>query len=288
MIEISAPGKLVLAGEYAVLEGHAGLAMAVGRRVFLKPSSKIHRSELWSAIKTPDADAHFAIDSSALKEGAYKLGLGSSAASAVCMAALIDSEDAYRLALQGHKRFSAGLGSGIDVAASFYGGLIRFQQGEATPLIPSKEAAEYLMTVFVGNSQNTRSFLKQVLDFKAAKSNEYAAIIDELGALTNELQSFYTGTCGFDSLASIVSKNLELLSRLGSEAGIPIISQEQRNLQGLANEHGGFSKPSGAGGGDISLCFIPPERQNHFKNALSAPMRALDLDYFAPGLLIGP
>lgn len=281
---ISAPGKLVLAGEYAVLEGYPGLAMAVHRRVILTPSQHISRSRLWDAIAQNQDVPRFKIDSRALYEGQHKLGLGSSAAAAVCMAAFLRVPDIYRRALEGHQRFSGGLGSGIDIAASYYGGLIRFQKAQATPIKPNFNSKS-LLCVFTKKSQNTRVFLSRFLDYKSREPQDCVQLMADLGALSPTWESVYTNACDWRDLGKLVAVNLELLQKLSEKAKITLITPEQEKIAQIVTKYGGFSKPSGAGGGDIMLCFVPPDHRNVLTTTLrESGFLPLDLDYFAPGL----
>lgn len=281
---ISAPGKLVLAGEYAVLEGHPGLVMAVNRRVILTPSEHLSHSRLWDAIAQNQVEPRFKIDSTALYEGQRKLGLGSSAAAAVCMTAFLGVPDVYKHALEGHRRFSGGLGSGIDIAASYYGGLLRFQAGEAVSLKPVFDTRS-LLCVFTKKSQNTRVFLASVLDYKSREPEDYAKLMKDLGDLSFAWESVYTSSCNWQDLGKLVETNLALLAQLSQKAKIELLTSEQDKITQVSQQYGGFSKPSGAGGGDITLCFVPPENREALVSALSLlGLLPLNLDYFAPGL----
>lgn len=285
---ISAPGKLVLAGEYAVLEGYPGLVMAVNRRVVLTPSEHLSHSRLWEAVSQSQCEPRFKITSRALYEGIHKLGLGSSAAAAVCMAAYVQSSNTYQLALEGHKRFSGGLGSGIDIAASYYGGLIRFQNKQVTQLQPAFDARS-LLCIFTKKSQSTRAFLARVLDYKSREPENYASLMAELGALTSRWESVYMNACDWQSLGALVTENLNLLKQLSEKADIKLLTPEQEIISEVSLRYNAFSKPSGAGGGDITLCFVPPENRENLSNALTElGFVPLDLDYFAPGLLSKP
>jgi len=63
------------------------------------------------------------------------------------------------------------------------------------------------------------------------------------------------------------------------------LSPQHIELAKLCERHGGFAKPSGAGGGDISLCFVPLSAQDGFKKDLvSTTYRALNLDFCVSGL----
>ncbi len=284
---ISAPGKLVLAGEYAVLEGYPGLAMAVNRRVFLESSPNTHRSKLWDAVSAGvKAKANFEIDSSELYVGAQKMGLGSSAAVAVCMAAFVDPENAYERALEGHRAFFKGSGSGIDVATCYQGGLIRFQNGRPESLWPNIDES-MVMTVFTGASKETASFLAKVDLFKKSAPESYEQLMKDLGGLTNAWQQFYTGFLGWSELASLVTENRKLHLELGKRAKIQLLSSEHQAIWAICRQFGAYSKPSGAGGGDIALCFVPPDMRSSLEQALhDAGFKPLALKYFEPGLSV--
>lgn|SRR3989338_5132641 len=286
---ISAPGKLVLSGEYAVLEGHAGLAMAVGRRVILSPSEHLSYSRLWEAVSQNACEPRFKITSRSLYEGMHKLGLGSSAAAAVCMAAFMPSVgDVYSVALTGHRRFSGGLGSGIDVAASYYGGLIRFQNGQATQLNAHFDSRA-LLCVFTQKSQSTRAFLMSVLKYKSEESKDFSRLMDDIGALTPRWEAVFTQGYDPKSLEDLLADNLRLLKKLSDKAKITLFTPEQEKIAQVCSDYQAVSKPSGAGGGDITLCFVPPENREDLSRTLSQlGFLPLDLDYFAAGLLRQP
>ncbi|MBL4819146.1 MAG: hypothetical protein JKY15_07990 [Deltaproteobacteria bacterium] len=285
--EISCPGKLVLAGEYAVLEGYPGLAMGVSRRVYLKPSNKLHRSKLWDAVSAGhDVEPRFEIDSSALYEGEHKLGLGSSAAAAVCMAGFIDSINPFRIALEGHQRFAGGLGSGIDVATCYQGGLVRFAKGGDIEPLWSNLNQETIMTVFTGKSSKTEVFLKKLQDYQKQNPDDYKQLIADIGALTPAWEEFYTGEATWALLSEVVQANREVLIKLSQAAKIQVMSSEQHAIWAICRQFGAFSKPSGAGGGDITLCFLPPEARTDLGFALrNSGFKPLKIGYFEPGLL---
>jgi hypothetical protein len=97
----TAPGKLILTGEYAVLDGAPALVVAVNRRVSARRRSGPHGSspflvavaeEIARAygVDAPEARAalEIVVDSSTFFLGNTKLGLGSSAAGTVAATAL--------------------------------------------------------------------------------------------------------------------------------------------------------------------------------------------------------
>ncbi|MCA9567839.1 MAG: hypothetical protein KC656_08350, partial [Myxococcales bacterium] len=156
-----APGKLVVLGEYAVLDGAPCLALAVRNGVVCNVSHAATRT-----IRTPDGDDRFvraALDALPAPAATYafrdampldlpdKPGLGGSAAAVV--AALVAGgcppDRLLPLALEVHRAVQ-GSGSGIDVATSATGGAIRFEEGRVTPSsIPAP------VVVYSGSSART-------------------------------------------------------------------------------------------------------------------------------------
>ena len=158
----SAPGKLVILGEYAVLANAPALVMAVDRRcrAEIRASKNtvchlhsmaeaerqvIFRRQARSGLALVDRviDANPAsngagwrgvLDSSGLYCEGRKLGLGSSAAAltAWCGAWLAWTgqgipearEAVLQRFIKVHKAWQGGTGSGLDVAASLHGGVI--------------------------------------------------------------------------------------------------------------------------------------------------------------------
>lgn len=124
-MKASAPGKLVLLGDYAVLAGGPALVAAVDRRAVGATGGPIPPSAVVEAVlarakleggrpELPEIDTRAFLD-----EHGQKLGLGSSAAVAVVTAALSlgrDDERILRVALEGHRDAAGGVGSGVDVA----------------------------------------------------------------------------------------------------------------------------------------------------------------------------
>lgn len=151
----TAPGKLILTGEYAVLDGAPALVIAVNRRVVAtRRKAPRGSSPFLIAVADEIAKRHGAdhpatraameimVDSSAFYAGTQKLGLGSSAAVTVAATALalaadnevvpvIDRAEVLAIASAAHARAQGdkgARGSGADIAASVHGGVIAFQR----------------------------------------------------------------------------------------------------------------------------------------------------------------
>ena len=73
------------------------------------------------------------------------------------------------------------------------------------------------------------------------------------------------------------------MEMLGQAAGVPIVTPVLAHAALLAAEVGGAAKPSGAGGGDVGIAFLPdPEAANEFR------VRARDLGLGILDLFVDP
>lgn len=146
----SAPGKLILTGEYAVLEGAPALVVAVNRRAIARkrvdPHLRPHGTSPFLIAVADEIAARrgatdpatiaameIAVDSTQFFDGALKLGLGSSAAVTVAATALAlgsaDPDEVFAIASAAHARAQGPRGtrgSGADIAAAVRGGVIAY------------------------------------------------------------------------------------------------------------------------------------------------------------------
>jgi phosphomevalonate kinase len=342
-VAASAPGKLILIGEYSVLVGHPAVVMAVNRRahVNLRPAA----GASWTAVAPgfEDTVAAFDLDrdhgvrwvepGSAAAErlvlfervlgalataggvapddlvpasialdtreffqptgaGPAKLGLGSSAALTVALvgairrwAAGVEASFAVDLGtlLELHRSVQGGRGSGIDLAASRFGGVLEYRlagdDAEPSATALRLPADLGLVAVWTGRPASTASFLTGLDDGMRDDGGSVAAALHELGAISaagvGRLRAGDTG--GF--LDEVVGFG-EALDRLGAVAAIPILSDEHLELRRLAHEFGVRYKPSGAGGGDVGLGLTddPGAAAGFRAKVVEEGFLALDLD----------
>ncbi len=265
-----APGKLVLSGAYSVLWGAPAIVTAVDRFAVADTSRPpVHvADEVLAAVALGLAAAPCFVDASALRTptpdgGSRKLGLGSSAA--ILLATLVAwggepvSAEARRAlfesALAAHRRAQGG-GSGVDVAASTFGGTLRFSlpDGQGAPAGPSVEALELpsgtRITVFAASEPATTSAL--VARVRAYAASEPSTFERTIGA-AREGAHVAAVARSTDAFVSGLGAQLRALTALGDAAGAPIVSEPLRELAARAAEEGAFFGPSGAGGGDVAF-----------------------------------
>ena len=262
-----APGKVVLSGAYAVLEGAPALVAAVDRYVLADANRSADRStpEVAEALThRGDAKAPW-FDASALRDEArgQKLGLGSSAAILVASLAALelatdpgasDDDLARRVlapALAAHRAAQGG-GSGVDVAASTLGGILRFERRppDAAPDIQIMTLPEPLFVKIWSSSRSasTADMLARVAALRASRQNEHRSLMDRLCEAASSAARATDG----EGFVAACRDQLDLLEAIGHLAGAPIVTADVRAFDAaLAGR--AVVLPSGAGGGDIVL-----------------------------------
>lgn len=291
-----APGKLVLLGEYAVLEGGPAWVAAVDRfvRAAAKPGPArltvfapderdlpLTRSgDAWTTapgweIAAAALTAAFgenvtdvSIDSREFylpgADGApTKAGYGSSSAVVAAVLALgkyagAPVEARYAAAREVHHRAQGRLGSGVDIAAAVFGGAFVFQRAEVTASL-ALPADLRVVPVWLGASASTPLLVGRVLEWKRSAPDEYQALIDEM-ATTASVGIDYLqqgDTGGFIEAAADYGRRM---GQLGRSAGVPIVTPAMEDLAGAVAGRAAF-KPSGAGGGDVGLFFTEADRE---------------------------
>jgi phosphomevalonate kinase len=262
-VKAKAPGKIVLSGAYAVLEGAPAIVSAVDRYVLCD-------TELAPERVTPEVRAALphgpfpGFDASELRDGPHKLGLGSSAAILVAALGAVRApefadDEALRAAIEGpalraHREAQGG-GSGIDVAASTRGGtlIVRRTASGALEIEPARLPPALHVEVWAsGVSASTPELLRAVADYRRQSPRDYEQLMSALSAAAARAAAALRGATP-EALIAQLSQQRELLGRLSEASGVPIITPEVRQLAECAQPRGAAVLPSGAGGGDIVL-----------------------------------
>lgn len=260
-MKASAPGKLVLLGDYGVLAGGPALVAAVNRRAIgsyegHSPPSAVVEAVLARAVAQGGAPTPPVIDTRAfLDEGGQKLGLGSSAAVAVITAALSlrrGDELAFKVALEGHRDAAQGKGSGVDVVASFHGGVFA-TSAQPAPVEPlaTRIRGLHLLVYYTGESASTAKMIEVVE--RADSWLEWQKVLIDLSQ--RGLDAWRRQDAA--AFLAVVARYGRALAGLGADAGVPIVTHRTAELMRRASELGAAAKPSGAGGGDVAVLFTP-------------------------------
>jgi phosphomevalonate kinase len=305
-ITARAPGKLVILGEYAVLSGAPALVMAVDRyaKARIAPSAdrRTHfEARLAERRKVTVADGEptgyglvdsvlaatraaqvppwtGTLDSGDFFAGDAKLGLGSSGA-ALC--AWAGAWAAYARAhgapvppptaaslVAAHRAFQRGAGSGLDVATSFTGGVIRYALDDGggprigTVRLPNGVG---FAGVFVGSSASTPDLVSRYHAWETAEPLAAGRLKDRLSGLAAAgCEAASVGDAR--AFLGAVADYGEALEALGLAMGAEIVTAEHRRIGLLGRRLGVVYKTSGAGGGDVGLALsLQTESLREFK-----------------------
>jgi phosphomevalonate kinase len=232
-----------------------------------------------------------------------KLGLGSSAALTVAFVSALEvwagddlateKEGRLQELVDLHRGVQRGAGSGIDVAASLLGGVIRYQLAgdgsvaEAAPLA----LPEILQMVFVwtGRSASTGDFLGRLRACRREEPQEVNPVLEELGVVSTDGVGILADGDA-EGFLDVVDVFWRVLDQLGVAVGMPILSDEHHALRRIAVDCGVRYKPSGAGGGDFGIGFATDAAAaaEFTSRAEASGFRALELGIDHSGLLGSP
>lgn len=330
--QVKAPGKLMIAGEYAVIEpGCPAIVSAVDRYItidvkestenlFSLPQLGItHAAWRWEGgavrfdcedpklrfIQNALAVFHRLLEeksialrslhltvTSELDDAAtgQKYGLGSSAAVlAAVFSALLHiyerlpetKETIFKLASIAHLK-TQGNGSGADIAASVYGGWIKYtafrpdwifselEKGRISRLLD--EPWPYLSIErldlpqglqfcagWTGKSAATGLMVERIGRLKKTSLEKYKAFLEESTTVVEKLAESFARQDPAGALASI-ARNRRALQKLGAYADTDIETEKLKQLADIADRFGA-GKSSGAGGGDCGIAFVDGEEK---------------------------
>ncbi|WP_407058320.1 phosphomevalonate kinase [Tigheibacillus jepli] len=359
-LTIKAPGKLMVAGEFAVLEPYQKLAvMAVDRFAYAtislsdQPLLTLENFQLdrlqWEyrknkvTVASNDPRVRFvesamtvtlhylqeaqiawqpfflSIKSELDDASGKKYGLGSSAAVSVSVITAIlqqfmqkkpDAELVFRLSAISHAK-TQGNGSGADVAASAFGGIIAYSSFQAYWLKDAYQQAPDLLTLlkmdwpylsiqpvalpenihvcigWTGSPASTAKLVDEVLQLKEDNPPAFSRFLKESEIAVSQFMDGLQRE-NPQTLIDSVKLNRKALHTVGEAANVPIQTPELAKLCDLAEYYGGAGKPSGAGGGDCGIAFMPTaESAAQLRIAWEkAGIKALDLHVSSTGAAV--
>lgn len=281
-IKVSAPGKLLLLGDHAVIYGYPCIVTAVDKRLYVE-AEMINNSE--NQIVAPQVkESRFVLETIAkFKEKfnskksvkittkgdfSHNVGLGSSSAVTVAtfkalgllFAVKISERQIFDLSYEVNLKIQ-GVGSGFDVAAANYGKTLYFVRGGKViePLYNKKLP---LVVGYSGLKADTPFYVRKVAeDFKTRK-DEMDDIFRQAKDVV-EKAKIDIKEKNFTSLGKQMTKNHHLLQKLG--VSIPKLDV----MVDAAIKAGAYgAKLSGAGGGDCMIALVQPEKTSAVKKAI--------------------
>lgn len=300
----SAPGKALLCGEYAVLDGAPAVVAAVDRRVTVSWSDdsppmppEVEATLGLARARCGHVPGALTVDASALRRKDIKLGLGSSAAAAAATAAAVfathgkELEDpavvrsVFECALEGHASI-APQGSGVDVAASALGGFLKFRRGNGVEVQPlAAPSGLCIELVWTGHAARTSELVGKVLELRERAPADYSQHLARLSAAAQDfVDAFDEGSAA--DVIRVAASYAGAMAALGDAAGAPIVEAQLGRATELASRFSGSAKPCGAGGGDVAIAFFEDSAAAEaFKLACNAEgLHPIEVSWGAPGV----
>jgi len=155
-----------------------------------------------------------------------------------------------------HQEIQGGVGSGLDIAASVFGGLVAF--GATQPggvVVPEKlDALSWpaMAPVFVGVSASTPKLVMRVNTWRDSEP----VVFKELMADMSRVSAAVIAASRSGDLTTVrkgCSEYCGLMQRLGELSGADILSAPHRRVRDASTQKSFDYKPSGAGGGDLGI-----------------------------------
>lgn len=219
-------------------------------------------------------------------ESGIKYGLGSSAAVVTAVIKAILQKHTipctpkllFKLAAVAHVE-TQGSGSGADVAASAFGGMLAYTSFQAEwlksafrnapsltelveqdwPYFSTKPIALpdeiHMMIGWTGSPASTKQFLKKIVLLKEKHVDLYMKFIDQSAVAVDViLRGIESGDS--KEILDGITANRQALATLGKNAESNIETALLKELCDITERNGGAGKPSGAGGGDCGIAFL--------------------------------
>lgn len=261
MKTVSAPGKLMLLGEHAVVYGYPCIVTAISERLSVSEGAAVGDTRfLDAAIALWGSDEKLSATSSF--SGTY--GFGSSSAVTVAALKFLRQEaDNKTLFDAAYKIISdiQGTGSGFDVAAAVFGGTLYYIKNKSIEPLNIKD-----MPLVVGYS-GVKSDTVEFVDMVAKKREQYPEKVDRIfqgiAKIVEEAKKkMLEGD--WERVGRLMDFNQEYLRDLG------VSSEKLESLISAAKGAGAWgAKVSGAGGGDCMIAFVPPDKRQMVEDAIT-------------------
>lgn len=326
MIEVKYPGKLFILGEFAIMEpGNTAIISAVNRFLYarIETSDTLHIETDYGSVNehtlyTQEEMAYVAVaydvskdycnvhnidfkpfkltlESELNSQENKKYGFGSSGVVIVATLSAIlkfhgleiDRRTLFKLAVVAQKRMNK-MSSGGDLAASIYGGLIRYTRYDLTEVTddvscvfkdwnhliiePLKHDLNFEVC-WTKESHDTNKALKNFRKLKENKPKEYIELLQEANDIVlNALD---------DDILSSIALYRNWMLKLSKIINYEIETEALTTLIEISESLGYEAKVSGSGGGD---CGIAMSKNNDLKEALIEKWEENGLEYIKDGI----
>jgi mevalonate kinase len=295
----SAPAKLILCGEHAVVYNRPAIALPLSNlratatltpaapgsglqinapdlgadwNVAAEPENPLSRLVMLTLehLELPTADAQITLHAAI----PIASGMGSGAAIGTALVRVLAayagrelSADTVAALVYESERGYHGTPSGIDNTVVAHEQAIWFQRQPAGPPLITPIAIGTPLSLLVGDTgvrSATRLPVGMVRERRTAEPERYEALFDAIGACVGAARAALAAG-DLPALGVILNRNQELLVELG------VSSPELDRLVAAAQQAGALgAKLSGGGWGGVMLALVTPEMRNNVAEALQA------------------
>lgn len=299
-VTASAPGKLMLFGEHAVVYGYPCVVTAVDQRIrvsvrkngvdvfhleapdlgletYTKKIEDLGKKELPKAVRFVEMLYKRFLAKYPQKEGIVvttksdfndTFGFGSSSAVTVAFAKALTT--LYGLEFSNKELFDLcyqavldvqGVGSGFDVASAIWGGTIYFvSPGKVIEKIDIKSLP--IVVGYTGVKADTPTLVRMVAKMRDDEPEKIERVFAEMGEIAGVGRSAIVSG-DWESVGYLMKANQRLLRK------IKVSSVELENLIGASEGAGAYgSKLSGAGGGDCMVGVVGDEAKSNVERGI--------------------
>ena len=159
-----------------------------------------------------------------------------------------------------HRAWQGGAGSGADVAAAVYGGVLQFTRpGGGAPVVRNIPGGLGTLQLVVFSSPTavvTTSQIRSMRAFAERAPARYDGLLAPVREAAERFVQSLASQHARETIASLRAAGLALTT-LGDAAEVPIVTPPFARAAAIAAELGGGAKPSGAGGGDVGVALFP-------------------------------
>ncbi len=277
---VSAPGKLMLFGEHAVVYGYPCIVTAVSERLVVEPGESSGDTRfIDAAVKLWGQPGQKFSAQSVFSD---KYGFGSSSAVTVATLKALKPnasnqelfEAAYKIILD-----VQGVGSGFDVAAAVFGGTMYYIKNKAIEPLVIKDMP--LVVGYTGAKSNTVDLVNMVAKKREQYPEKIDRIFQAIAKIVEEAKvKMLEGD--WERVGRLMDFNQEYLRDLG------VSSEKLEALISAAKGAGAYgAKLSGAGGGDCMIALAPPDKRQAAEDAIAeAGGEVVQVSSNAPGVRI--